>query len=275
MRKIILSTEGQTCNKFWAWSRYFSDALANNEVIYILSPDITLIDYPNLKNATIVKFPLYSKFFVRLFGHKKYILILKYIFENKISIKTLKNIIPIISDIEYHHVTVAGKRNKNKEQYFEELKFLFTPSNAIIQSCLVKMNQIKCYNKIVIGLHIRYGDYRAHENGKYYYELDQYREKVEEIIAEFDKNTTIALYIASNEKIDLNNFNGLNPFTLELSSATSDLYMLSECDYIIGPPSTYSAWAAFYGQKPIYFIENIEDKVSIRDFKNILQIWEG
>ena len=31
-----------------------------------------------------------------------------------------------------------------------------------------------------------------------------------------------------------------------------DLYALAQVDYIIAPPSTYSNWAAFYGQVPIY-----------------------
>ncbi len=275
MRKIILSTEGQTCNKFWAWSRYFSDALANNEIIYILSPDITIEDYPNMKNTSIVKFPLYKAFFVRLFGYKRYVLLLRYLFENKISVKVLKIIMTVIPNIEYHHVSVAGKRNENKERFYLELKEMFTPSNAIRNYCLTKLNQIKIHHDIVIGLHIRYGDYRVHENGKYFYELEQYRRKAEEILAGFGQDHSVALFVASNESIDLGVFYGLNPFSLEAGGATSDLFMLSQCDYIIGPPSTYSAWASFYGQKPIYFIENMTDKVSIHDFKDILQIWEG
>lgn len=275
MRRIILSTEGQTCNKFWAWSRYFSDALANNEVIYILSPDITIVDYPNIQNSSIVKFPLYKTFFVRLLGYKKYIRLLKTLFENKISIRAIKGVMTIIPNIEYHHVSVAGKRNKNKERFFLQLKEIFTPSKDIRDYCLLKFNQIKEHHDIVIGLHIRYGDYRTHENGKYFYELEQYRKKVEEVLSGFDQNQSVALFVASNENIDLRIFHGLNPFSVGVKSATYDLFMLSLCDYILGPPSTYSAWASFYGQKPIYFIENIEDKVSKQDFKDILQIWEG
>ena len=34
-----------------------------------------------------------------------------------------------------------------------------------------------------------------------------------------------------------------------------DLYSLAACDYIIGPPSTYTQWASFYGQVP-RFVHN-------------------
>ncbi|MCW3058345.1 MAG: hypothetical protein JWQ02_166, partial [Capsulimonas sp.] len=44
------------------------------------------------------------------------------------------------------------------------------------------------------------------------------------------------------------------------------MYSLSECDYILGPPSTFTAWASFYGQKPLYKILEPEAAVSLDDF---------
>jgi len=38
-----------------------------------------------------------------------------------------------------------------------------------------------------------------------------------------------------------------------------DLYALAECDYIIGPPSTYTLWASFYGDTPLWFMEHKGD----------------
>lgn len=275
MRKIILSTEGQTCNKFWAWSRYFSDALANNEKIFILSPDITLEDYPNLIKTSFLKYPFYKKGLVKLFGYKRYIKILKALLENKFTIRVFKTVIPVITNFEYHHVSVAGKRNKNKELYYDTLINIFSPSEEIKDYCISKMNQVKVNFNLVIGLHIRYGDYRTYKEGKYYYDLEQYRQKVEELKVELGENQSVALFVASNEKIDLSIFEGLDAFYLQRGGATHDLFMLSQCDYILGPPSTYSAWASYYGDKPIYFIEDIEEQVSVSAFENILEFWDG
>jgi hypothetical protein len=33
-----------------------------------------------------------------------------------------------------------------------------------------------------------------------------------------------------------------------------DLYSLARCDYVFGPPSTYSQWASFYGNKPLLHV---------------------
>ena len=34
--------------------------------------------------------------------------------------------------------------------------------------------------------------------------------------------------------------------------AVEDLYALAGCDLLIGPPSTFTQWASFYGKVPLY-----------------------
>jgi hypothetical protein len=38
------------------------------------------------------------------------------------------------------------------------------------------------------------------------------------------------------------------------ANALEDLYALAGCDRLIGPPSTFSSWASYYGDVPIYRI---------------------
>ena len=40
-----------------------------------------------------------------------------------------------------------------------------------------------------------------------------------------------------------------------------DMYAFAACDYIVGPPSTYTGWASFYGDKGLYFIRNTADEI--------------
>ena len=51
-------------------------------------------------------------------------------------------------------------------------------------------------------------------------------------------------------------------------SAESDLRALSQCDYIIGPPSTYSLVAAMYRDQPLYFITDPDKKFTLNDFSD-------
>ena len=110
---------------------------------------------------------------------------------------------------------------------------------------------------IVIGVHIRHGDYKTFENGRYYYTLDEYYNfmlKIKKLYA----NKRVAFFISSNESFSVSIFNDCNCFRFgkEPSGDILDLYTLSICDRIVGPWSTYSRWASFIGDVPLCCIKN-------------------
>jgi len=127
--------------------------------------------------------------------------------------------------------------------------------------------------EIIIGVHIRYGDYKIWNEGKYYYSLGQYHLLMLNIKRIF-LNRSITFFISSNEVIDLSVFKDCNCFNIPDSTSTKDLYGLGICNYIIGPPSTFSGWASYYGNTPLYFIENPEEEITLSSFKDILEIWK-
>jgi hypothetical protein len=104
----------------------------------------------------------------------------------------------------------------------------------------------------VVGVHIRRGDYATFHGGKYFYSNRIYRNKMQEVMATLghDKEKRIVFLICSNEPIDLAEFDGLD-VTFSASSQLIDLYSLAKCDLIMGPPSTFSRWASFYGNVPL------------------------
>jgi hypothetical protein len=107
-------------------------------------------------------------------------------------------------------------------------------------------------NTVLVGIHIRRGDYRKFEGGIYCFEDEEYKmymEKFQKLI--FPQR--VKFIICSNEKIVLENFVPTNAVA-GLGHLVEDLYLLSLCDYIIGPPSTYSQWASFYGRVPLFYI---------------------
>lgn len=57
--------------------------------------------------------------------------------------------------------------------------------------------------------------------------------------------------ICSNEFIDLGYFSGFDTIKGN-GQIVEDMYAFAACDYIVGPPSTYTGWASFYGKKPLY-----------------------
>lgn len=101
---------------------------------------------------------------------------------------------------------------------------------------------------------MRRGDYSTWHDGRYYYSLDQYADCCKTLMKHF-KDKKVVFFLSSNEKLELGNSWGNIPnFILSCSTPIHDLYALSKCNYIIGPPSTFSSWASFMGNVPLAYI---------------------
>ncbi len=117
---------------------------------------------------------------------------------------------------------------------------------------------------LLVGIHIRRGDYKDFAGGKYYFSDVKYLKLMNEFQANFP-GKNIKFIICSNEKISPNNY----PFlkcTFSKGSFMEDLIILSKCDYLIGPPSTFSDWASFSGQVPIFHIYSKETELRLDEF---------
>ena len=151
------------------------------------------------------------------------------------------------------------------EKYRDFITSYFKPLKTFRDSAENVVLPLKNDFKTVVGIHVRRGDYKNFLGGKYFYELKTYKSAMNKITDIFGKNET-AFVICSNEEVDLGNFNGLNVFKGP-GHFIADLHTLSLCDYIAGPPSTFSMWASFYGQKPLWQIENAEQNLTLESFK--------
>jgi hypothetical protein len=144
-----------------------------------------------------------------------------------------------------------------------EIRNYFQLKEPILSNCRDTMKNQKTDGKTIIGVHIRRGDYQIFNKGKWFYTDREYCNWMKDINAE--KEVRFVLF--SDEKVDLTCFiqNGLDATTL-CGSAVEDLCCLSLCDYIMGPPSTFSWWAAMYGDKKRLVLENGNAKYSWKDF---------
>ncbi|MEO8085385.1 MAG: hypothetical protein ABI763_01120 [Bacteroidota bacterium] len=118
--------------------------------------------------------------------------------------------------------------------------------------------------ELLIGLHIRHGDYAQFEGGKYFYSLEQYYSMMLSVTDIF-KGRKIRFLISSNSKHDYSIFKNMD-CCFPSGHEVEDMYALSYCDYLLGPPSTYTMWASFYGKVPLYRIKDINLAFSEKDF---------
>jgi hypothetical protein len=106
---------------------------------------------------------------------------------------------------------------------------------------------------ILCGIHIRLGDYQHHNSGSWFYSIEQYATKMREFCELFGNGKPVRFLVCSNETLHLDAFRGLT-VTFGSGQFMEDLMTLGQCDYILGAPSTYSAWASFYGDVPLRFL---------------------
>lgn len=117
---------------------------------------------------------------------------------------------------------------------------------------------------VLVGVHVRHGDYRTYKGGKYFYGLDTYAalmRRAEELFA----GRRVAFLVCSNAEHGAETF---APFahTRGTGHLVEDLYALARCDYLLGPPSTFSMWASFYGEVPLYTVEDPQRRPRLEDF---------
>lgn len=120
--------------------------------------------------------------------------------------------------------------------------------------------------EILIGAHIRRGDYRRFYP-HYVYSIDKYKELLK-ATTELFPNKQVHFLLCFDEALN-DKFSDFN-ITYGTGKAVEDLYALSRCDYIIGPPSTFSIWASFIANTPLYIIKDSAHTPNLADFKTRL-----
>ena len=85
-------------------------------------------------------------------------------------------------------------------------------------------------------------------------------------------NKQVRFLICTNETFDPVIFKGLNILYQQGNDILVDLYGLSCCDYLMGPPSTFSQWASFYGKVPLKLLYSPNETFSLQDFKRIITL---
>ena len=168
---------------------------------------------------------------------------------------------------------INGWDYRHDKSYIDEQKEQILP---LFEPCKVVRDRIKGtlipFDGITVGVHIRRGDYKDWCDGAYYYSDEVYVRIMKELAVEAKmQGKTIRFMICSNEPFDTKQTD-LNTIKIPNSDGIADLYGLASCDYIVGPPSSYSQWASFYGSVPLCLILQKEQKVSLKDFTPIVRL---
>jgi hypothetical protein len=231
----------------------------------IIFYDWTIEDFPNLLHCKFVWFPLWQKWYLeRGNGWNNYKGLTWKVTHNKTWDKIFK----------FLRFT-KGWNTKTDTRYLQqtltELQYIFRPKDEIMQKAEGLISNMKKKADIIVGVHIRRGDYATWNDGRFFYSLEEYHQFMLRL-KKLYKNQKVSFFISSNEDFSLDIFTDCccRRFEKEPSSAVLDLCTLSICDRIIGPFSSYSRWASFIGEVPLCFLESKDQQFSESNFTKII-----
>ncbi len=146
-----------------------------------------------------------------------------------------------------------------------KIRAYFRPVAAIERSVGETLERLRQQADIVIGVHIRRGDYRTYEGGKYFFEIPRYAAWMRELAVQFPGRTA-AFFVCSDEPRNREEFAGLT-VGIGVGPPINDLYTLAGCDFVLGPLSTFSQWASFYGNVPLLHLRGADERVDVDRFQ--------
>ena len=263
--RIICDAPGQTCNRLWTYVASVAQCIAERKKMMIIFYDWTIEDFPNLLHCPFIYFPLWHKWYLeRGNGWNNYKGLTWKVTHNKTWDKIFK-----------FFGCTKGWQTRTDTRYLSktlsDLKHIFRPKNEIMDKAEKKLIEMRYNSNLVVGVHIRRGDYATWNDGRFFYELEEYHQFMLRI-KELYKELRVSFFISSNEDFSLDIFKDCEcrRFGKEPSGAILDLYTLSLCDRIIGPFSSYSRWASFIGEVPLCFLEAKEQQFTEESFSKIV-----
>ena len=275
------------CNCLWSYSPFIALAKENN--IRIALPHFYIYNslFPNLNSDdnVITKAPIKALGSAKVlyFFYKIVVKLLK-LFNRFFNLKAI-NIYINFRQWEKESWTneVLLKKNalvftgswnceKDNDSFLRNKKYilsLFQPDKECIQAVDRVFYKLRQNFDLIIGLHVRRGDYKTFIDGRYYFDDPAYANFVRQLVGQMPGRRVVT-YIASNENIELSYFEGLAVHHVPNSLPLIDLESLGRCDYILGPPSTFSMWASFANDKPLLFLKKTSAVICLNEFSPII-----
>jgi len=138
----------------------------------------------------------------------------------------------------------------------EILKKYILKASFYENSILVKKaDELKLQGYILIGVHIRRGDYKKWKGGIYCYDDSVYKKYIDSISKQLSQQgkEKLMFLLFSNEVLK---FQQSTNIIISKENWYIDHHVMSICDYLIGPPSTFTLWASYVGQVKLFHIYN-------------------
>ena len=241
---IIADQPGQLGNQIWSYAPFVVYGIKNNRKVFICGFEKHIESFPNLNKHSLVK-----------------------IIDGKIRRRFFKKLSRSIFLNRLTKPQTSGELEKalRKKICLIRAWGSYRPENLLNENLKLVRTIWKTSSDLTIdsgglriGIHMRQGDYATWRGGKFYYTSEYYALKALQLEKELGQKATY--FIASNTHPDELSKKLKNSYFINRASAYQDINLLAQCDFILAPPSTFSRWAAFYGQGPLIVLNGKNDE---------------
>jgi len=139
------------------------------------------------------------------------------------------------------------------QRHRQKIVTALAPPPEVLDSGRDTMGRCRQRADIQVGVHMRRTDYRVFCDGFLFYTDAEFC-AVMQHLAERLWPQTVCFHLVSDEPIDPSAFDGLNT-EIHRGAPLEDMSVLASCDYIIGPNSSFSHWASFWGGVPLHVLD--------------------
>ena len=183
--------------------------------------------------------------------------------------------------LRHKHIVVSGWNVRFYDlflKYRSEICDLFTIDEIYTNPVREKMLQEEGEddNVVRLGVHIRRGDYAQWKDGIYCYDDETYARYINCFVNMYAEKK-VHVYLSTNDGlVRVEQIQNLCPNAIIHhfhGNAPEDLFMLSECDFLIGPPSTFSLVAAMYKDIPLCRMDTVEAENMDADAFRLFDYW--
>lgn len=140
-------------------------------------------------------------------------------------------------ELLYKHQETVRKTIRPKKEYWDAAEKIMAEE----RSCGVP----------IVGVHVRRTDYKEWMDGRYFYDVPTYVRYMRRI-SELMKGE-VAFVVCSDEEMAREDFEvPCRNLYISRNSFMVDYSLLAQCDYTVGPPSTFRTTSSFLGNTPSF-----------------------
>lgn len=145
-----------------------------------------------------------------------------------------------------------------------QIRSVFRPSEEHCANVAALIERARADADVLVGVHIRHGIINFANARHYWNPPEKYVDWMGKIEALFP-GRRVGFLICSDVQQDPAVFASFRT-TFGTGHLVEDLYSFAGCDYLFGPPSTYTMWASFYGEVPLRLVTSTDWEPRLDDF---------